>query len=119
MTSRFMIAAFIAAFPAYALAQDSQHQGMSMQKGDRNASSDAFEAASQTMMTTMMKPLTGDPDRDFATQMLAHHQGAIDMARIELRYGQDPELRALADDIIEAQEKEIEQLKRWQQKNAK
>lgn len=54
-----------------------------------------------------------DPDLGFAKGMLAHHEGAIDMARYELEHGKDPEMRKLAEDIIQAQQKEIDQLKRW------
>ena len=74
---------------------------------------EAFKEANNTMMHDMMKPMTGDPDKDFAMMMLPHHQGAIDMARVELKYGKDPTLRALAEEIIEAQEKEIKDLKEW------
>ena len=74
---------------------------------------EAFKEASNTMMHDMMKPMTGDPDKDFAMMMLPHHQGAIDMARVELKYGKDPTLRALAEAIIEAQGKEINEMKEW------
>ena len=74
---------------------------------------EAFKEANNTMMHDMMKPMTGDPDKDFAMMMLPHHQGAIDMAKVELKYGKDPTLRALAEEIIEAQEKEIKDLKEW------
>ena len=74
---------------------------------------EAFKEANNTMMHDMMKPMTGDPDKDFAMMMLPHHQGAIDMAKVELKYGMDPTLRALAEEIIEAQEKEIKDLKEW------
>jgi uncharacterized protein (DUF305 family) len=74
---------------------------------------EAFKEANDTMMHNMMKPLTGDPDKDFVTMMMAHHQGAIDMAKVELKYGKDPTLRALAEAIIEAQAKEIEEMKEW------
>ena len=59
----------------------------------------------QTMMKNMSVKPTGNPDRDFVLMMTPHHQGAIDMAKVELQYGTDPELRQLATDIIAAQEK--------------
>ena len=74
---------------------------------------EAFKEANNTMMHDMMKPMTGDPDKDFAMMMLPHHQGATDMAKVELKYGKDPTLRALAEEIIEAQEKEIKDIKEW------
>jgi len=54
-----------------------------------------------------------DPDVAFAQGMLPHHQGAVDMAKVELKYGKDPEMRKLAETIIAAQNSEIEQLKAW------
>ncbi len=59
-------------------------------------------------------PMTGDPDRDFAAMMIPHHQGAIDMARVELRYGKDPTLLRLSHKIVAAQTREITQMQRWQ-----
>ena len=56
-------------------------------------------------------PMTGNPDIDFAEMMIPHHQGAIDMAKIQLKYGKDPALRTLADEIITAQEKEIVEMR--------
>ncbi|KAK0359206.1 hypothetical protein LTR94_032237, partial [Friedmanniomyces endolithicus] len=50
---------------------------------------------------------TGDPDRDFAAMMIPHHQGAIEMAEAELRYGKDERLRRLAQGIIVEQRQEI------------
>lgn len=59
-------------------------------------------------------PMTGDPDQDFVAMMIPHHQGAIDMARIELHYSKDPALRRMARGIVGAQEKEIGEMRSWQ-----
>lgn len=56
-------------------------------------------------------PMSGNPDLDFAMMMIPHHQGAIDMAKTQLKYGKDEKLRKMAQKIIDAQEKEIEELK--------
>src|SRR3546814_244042 len=65
------------------------------------------------MHAGMAAPVSGGADRDFVTGMIPHHQGAIDMARIVLEHGQDPQLRALARDIIDAQSEEIAVLEAW------
>jgi uncharacterized protein (DUF305 family) len=59
------------------------------------------------------KPMTGDTDQDFAIMMREHHKGAIDMARTELEHGKDPELKSLAQKVIEDQSREIKQLDEW------
>jgi len=64
-------------------------------------------------------PQTGDPDSDFVTMMIPHHQGAIDMAKALLLYGKDPQLRRLAQEIITDQQSEIELMQLWlQQRDA-
>jgi uncharacterized protein (DUF305 family) len=72
---------------------------------------DDFLAASgvamQTMMAGMNRAPTGDVDADFAALMIPHHQGAIDMARSELRYGHNEALRRMAQEIIVEQQQEI------------
>jgi uncharacterized protein (DUF305 family) len=55
----------------------------------------------------MMRSMNGDPDHDFASMMIPHHQGAIDMAEAELRFGKDERLRRLAQGIIVEQNQEI------------
>ncbi len=75
---------------------------------------DAFKEANDQMMQNMMAPMSGDADKDFVMMMMPHHQGATDMANIELKYGKDKTLRALAEAIVATQKKEIEEMKKWQ-----
>ena len=74
---------------------------------------EAFRVGSERMHHGMSVEPSGDVDRDFAAAMLAHHEGAVDMARVELRYGRDPDLRRLAEAIIAAQEAEITMMRNW------
>lgn len=90
---------------------------MSQDQADSMPSSKAFKAADDKMMQGMMAPKTGESDQDFVASMIPHHQGAIDMAKVELQYGKDPVLRKLAEGIIKAQEKEIAEMKSWQNRH--
>ena len=76
----------------------------------------SMERMSQQMASSKM---SGDADRDFATMMRIHHQGAIDMAEAQLATGKDPEMRKLAKEIISAQKKEIAVIDRWLKKYEK
>ncbi|MEI5999791.1 DUF305 domain-containing protein [Paraburkholderia bengalensis] len=102
-------------------------QGASMPGMDMSSSSavgssgstSAFKAADQKMMEQMQAPsYTGDTDKDFVAHMIPHHQGAIDMAEVELKYGKDPEIKKLARNIVKAQKEEIALMQRWQAKHA-
>ena len=68
-------------------------------------------AAMARMMTAMDIKPTGDIDADFAAMMIPHHQGAIEMAQAQLRYGRNEQLRRIAQEIIVTQEQEISAMK--------
>ena len=105
----------IASIAGAALAQTHEH-------GDANAGGD--QAGTSSFYSQMMQAMermdagmmsekpSGDPDHDFATMMIPHHQGAVDMAKVELIYGRDPVLRRLAEGIIVEQQQEIELMQR-------
>jgi hypothetical protein len=65
------------------------------------------DAAMNKMMADMTIKPTGDVDRDFVAMMVPHHQGAIDMAKAELKYGHNEQLRRLAQEIVAHQREEI------------
>jgi uncharacterized protein (DUF305 family) len=91
-------------------------QGM----GNMGGTSNMAEMDHSKMDMSGTKPQsTGNPDVDFAKNMIPHHQGALDMAKALLKDGKDPELRKLAEDVIKAQEKEINFLNEWLKKNSK
>src|SRR5229473_8622269 len=65
------------------------------------------DASMRKMMADMMIKPTGDVDRDFVAMMVPHHQGAVDMAQAELKYGHNEQLRQLAQQIVSTQQREI------------
>lgn len=96
-------------------------QGMPMMHGGGHGASQApanatpatraFIAANEKMHRDMNIAYSGNADRDFVAGMIPHHQGAIDMARIVLEHGSDPEVRAIAEAVIREQEREIVQMR--------
>ncbi|CAE6758515.1 hypothetical protein R69927_01745 [Paraburkholderia domus] len=110
----------LAAAPVYAQ-QGASMPGMNMSgsaDAGASASTKAFKAVDEKMMQDMESPpYTGDADKDFVAHMIPHHQGAVEMAQVQLKYGKDPELKRLARNIIKAQHDEIAFMQRWQAKH--
>ncbi|UCH53952.1 MAG: DUF305 domain-containing protein [Pseudomonadota bacterium] len=80
--------------------------------GDTSDAHAAFARAMHTGMVRMMTdmeqaPMIGDPDHDFLAMMIPHHEGAVEMARLQLLHGRDPLVRRLAEEIIASQQSEI------------
>ncbi|WP_246201854.1 CopM family metallochaperone [Budvicia diplopodorum] len=73
-----------------------------------------FEATMNRMHEPMMAATNEvDPDVAFVKGMIPHHKGAVEMAKTVLKYGKDPEIRKLAEDVINAQEGEIKMMNDW------
>ncbi|TWD51111.1 DUF305 family protein family protein [Agrobacterium vitis] len=122
MMKKLIFVASMLLASTYAMAEDTmpgmQHD-MPMAAGAKShgksdsPSTAAFMEANAKMHKAMSIPMTGNADVDFVRGMIGHHQGAIDMARIELQYGKDEKIRKLAEEIIKAQEGEIAMMKAW------
>ena len=83
-------------------------------KPNTEAMQKAYAKGINTMHSDMMLGIAEPiPDMAFARGMLAHHIGAVDMAKVQLQYGADEEMRKLAQDIIDAQQPEIELMQSW------
>ena len=104
-------AAVLLAVAAAAFAHDGDHPVQTAQTADESAFLAENDAAMTKMMNDMAAKPSGDIDRDFVAMMTPHHQGAIDMAVIELRYGKNERLRRIAQEIIVEQRQEIDAMK--------
>ena len=121
-TSMALAALFTAGLLAGTAQAQQSHAGhgtpAAAKPGD-SASTKAYRDANMKMHKDMDIPYSGDADADFVRGMIPHHQGAIDMARIVLAHGKDPEIRKLAESVIRDQEKEVAMMKDWLKKNGK
>lgn len=117
----FALVAGLGAVSGVAIAQ-TDHSAHGAMAPDPAASPavQGFKAAMDKMHADMAaQQYTGDADVDFVRGMIPHHQGAIDMAKVVLEHGKDPDIRKLAEGVISAQEAEIKDMNAWLAKNVK
>ena len=104
-----LLVAFAA--PPLAFAHEAHPAEQHSTVSDESAFLAENDAAMAKMMSDMAAKPSGDIDRDFVAMMAPHHQGAIDMAVLELRYGKNEQLRRIAQEIIVSQMQEIAAMK--------
>lgn len=117
-TAAVLIAAVVGLTGSVTAEEKMDHSGHDM-SGMESPATKAFMEANMAMHSAMTIPFTGNADVDFIAGMIPHHEGAVEMAKIVLEHGTDPEVRKLAEAIIAAQETEIAFMKDWLARNAK
>src|SRR5829696_8873433 len=115
MSRRFTAAIAAVAVLATALVVAFQPHQLAAQAQPAKGAGPAFERVRE-VMTSRFKDmkLTGDPDRDFAAVLIAHHEDLIFLAKTQLEHGGDRQMRQLAQKILDEQQKQISELKEWQ-----
>ncbi|ASQ14977.1 DUF305 domain-containing protein [Sinorhizobium meliloti] len=78
-----------------------------------------MDGMQKTQPAMMQGVMAQDPDVSFVCGMIAHHMGAISMSEVELKYGDDQQAKSMAQKIIDAQKKEIEEMTAWVTEHAK
>ncbi|RWA77561.1 MAG: DUF305 domain-containing protein [Mesorhizobium sp.] len=111
MAAGMLLAVFLESVPAQS--EETKHNMAGMAMGTDSPATDGYKAAMDKMHNDMMIGYTGNADVDFVRGMIPHHQAAIDMAKVVIANGKDPEIRKLAEGVVKAQEAEIKEMQDW------
>ncbi|CDX16530.1 DUF305 domain-containing protein [Mesorhizobium sp. LCM 4577] len=111
MAAGMLLAVFLESVPASS--EEMKHDMSKMGMGAQSPATTGYEAAMKKMHKDMAIKYTGNADVDFVRGMIPHHQGAIDMAKVVIANGKDPEIRKLAEGVVTAQEAEIKEMQDW------
>jgi uncharacterized protein (DUF305 family) len=103
---------FFCVMAIQAMQHDSHAQMRNESTGDPDWSELTSSMEKMHVAMAAIRP-SGATDVDFVRMMLPHHQAAIDMAKIQLLYGKDPQMRRLAQEIITDQQSEIQLMQLW------
>ncbi|MCX7325592.1 MAG: DUF305 domain-containing protein [Hyphomicrobiales bacterium] len=109
-----MASAFLLAMLGPGAAQHAGHSAPAAPSA--SAATKAYQAVNAKMHKDMNIRFSGDADVDFVRGMIPHHIAAVEMAKIVLEHGKDPELKKLATEIVAAQDKEIAFMREWLKK---
>ncbi len=112
-TTAAVVSASIFAYPLAAEAKGRSHHKTESHKEEPQCSTCAFSEAMDKMHRGMNITYTGDTDLDFVNGMIPHHQGAVDMAKVELKFGKDPKIMEFAKWIVFGQGEEIGLMTTW------
>ncbi|TXE88199.1 DUF305 domain-containing protein [Campylobacter volucris] len=116
MKTKILISSLI--FTSFLFAMDSHHQhhGSLKNKNHQSVSTQIMDKMHEEMMKNPLVQ-TNDIERDYLTNMIPHHQGAIDSSKLLLQHTKSEEMKKIATNIINAQEKEIQEFKEILEKN--
>ena len=118
MKTRWRLAIILILFGVVAIpAQQAMHKHAPLKSPGDPAWSELQSSMDRMHAAMMSVAVTGNGDADFVKLMIPHHQAAIDMAKTQLLYGKDPQMRRLAQEIITDQQSEIELMNLWLKQN--
>jgi len=114
MTNRFIRSVILTlGLASICIGLDAGSKSKNGQPGDADGWSQLNASMDKMHMAMAAIVQSGNTDADFVGLMIPHHQGAIDMAKVQLLHGKDPQMRRLAQEIITDQQLEIELMQRW------